>query len=337
MKARLAASLWALGALCLSASPLFAAGAPKAATSTAQALSAAKELSVLRFRLSGTAHGPNVLLKDVIEGDLTEPLASLAIKPAGRPGAKVTVPRTLAQLKLKGAKNAQRLEGPDVCTLSVPTLTIPGSDLQAFADEYLAKQLSGTAGATLVPKGAAKDLETYDAPTRFSIKPNGDDLRGNVVLRLQVLQSGAGGEEREVASVPVSYVVRRQEPRVFATKAYRRGESFSSQGLALKEVDTTFDPGQGFSTIEEVEGKQARAYVAAGKALAADLVELPPLIKRGDIIRVIVKSGSVLVETSGKALRDARKGETLPIELEQSHKQVQARCVEIGVAVREAF
>ena len=334
MRRPLANSLRALGALCLLASPLRSAPVPGAPGALSPS---GKADTVLHFRLSGTAHGPNVLLKDVIEGDLAEPLASLAIKPAGRPGAKLSVPKALAQLKLKGAKNNQRLEGPDVCGLSVPALKVPGSDLQRFADDYLAQQLSGSAGVSIEPKGAARDLETYDAPTRFSIKPGGEDLRGNVVLRLQVLQSGAGGEEREVASVPVSYVVRRREPRVFAAKPYRRGESFGSEGLALKEVDTTFDQGRGFSKIEDVEGKQARAYVAAGKALAADLVELPPLIKRGDIVRVIVKSGAILVETSGKALRDARQGETLPLELEETHKQVQARCVEAGVAVREAF
>ena len=329
MKRLLAASLWALGALCLTVSPL--ASAPVALSPSAKAN------SVLRFRVSGTAHGPNVLLKDVVEGELPEPLASLAVKPAGRPGAKVSVPKALAQLKLKAGKNAQRLEGPDVSDVVVATLKVPGSDLQAFADDYLAKQLSGTAGASLEPKGSAKDLETYDAPTRFSIKPSGDDLRGNVVLRVQVLQSGAGGEEHEVASVPVSYIVRRHEPRVFVTKGYHRGETFSAMGLTLKEVDTTFDRGQGFSSIADIEGKQARTYVLSGKALTADLVELPPLIRRGDIVRLIVKSGAVMVETSGKALRDARQGETLPLELEQSHKQVQARCVEAGVAVREAF
>ncbi len=315
---------------------LAAALLPAAPADSVTALTAGAE-TVLHFKVSGTAHGRNVLLKDVIEGDLEEPLASLALKEAGQPGGKVSVARSLVQLKLRGAKNKQRLEGPDVCQLSIPTLNVPGADLQRFADDYMAKQLSGTVGATLQPQGSAKDFQTYDAPTSFNIKSAPADLRGNVVLRVQVMQSNAGGEDHEVASVPVSYLVRRKEPRVYTTKVFRHGDLFDSSGLAVRDDDTTFSQAQGFASVEEVLGKRARAYVAAGKALVTDLVELPPLIKRGDIVRVIVKSGGIIIETSGKALRDARQGETLPLELESTHKQVQARCVEAGVAVRDAF
>jgi flagella basal body P-ring formation protein FlgA len=250
----------------------------------------------------------------------------------------VDVPLALVQLKLKGnAKGAWTLHGPASCRLSVPVQVIPGAQIQSFAGDFLAAQISGTAGASLEPKGAPQDLSTYDAATRFKIVPGSQDWRGNVVLRVQVLQSGVNGEEREVASVPVSYLVRRKEPRVYSAKVLRKGDALDPGALILRDDDTTFAQGQGFASLEELSGKRARAYIPAGKAVTADLVELPPMIRRGDIVRLLVKSGGIVIETQGRALRDARKGETLPLELADSKKQVQARCVDFGVAVREAY
>ena len=296
------------------------------------------EGGALTFKISGTAHGPNVLLKDVILEALPEPMASMAVKPAGKPGGQVNVNLPLVQLKLKAfGKLAWTLSGPSVCQMTVPVQKISGDQFQHFAGDFLAAQLSGTAGATYEAKNKPQDLNTYDAPTRFKIFPGNQDWRGNVVLRVQILQPGVNGEDREVASVPVSFLVHRKEPSVYSNKALRKGDALDAKALVLHDTDTTFIQGQGFSSFEELAGKRARAYIGPGKMITADLVEMPPLIRRGDIVRLLVKSGGILIETQGKALRDARKGESLALELEGSKNQVQARCVDVGVAVREAY
>jgi flagella basal body P-ring formation protein FlgA len=298
----------------------------------------ADEPKALTLRVTATAHGPNVLLKDVIVEDLPELLGSLAVKPVGKPGATVSVPKPLVALKLRANdKTEWVLQGPAAVDVTAPAQHVPGLDLQHFAGDFLAAQLSATAGVTLEPQGIPADMEAYEAPIRLQINPTGQDWRGNVILRVQVMQAGAGGQDHEVASVPVSYMVHRRDPRVYSTRAIRKGDDLDGGVLAVKEVDTTFVQGQGFGSVEELAGKRARAYIAPNKVVTADLVELPPLIRRGDVVRVLVKSGAIVVETQGRALRDARLGETLPLELDDTHKQIQARCVEAGVAVKDAF
>jgi flagella basal body P-ring formation protein FlgA len=303
-----------------------------------RAAAVVSDAQVLTLRVTGTAHGPNVLMKDVIVEDLPEPLASVALKASGRPGGTVSVARFLAQVKLRGEQGqAWSVQGPNECQLSVPVQRIPGAQLQEFAGDFLAAQLSGTAGVSIEAQGVPLDLNTYEAPTRFTIKPGTQDWRGNVVLLVRVMQPGPGDADKEVASVPVSYLVKRQEPRVYAVRALRRGDPLDPEALTVRQDDTTFQQGQGFSSGDELVGKRARAYIAAGREITADLVELPPAIRRGDIVRLLVKSGGIVVETQGKAQRDARVGETLPLEVEGTNSQVQARCVDVDVAVREAY
>ena len=64
-----------------------------ALASLSPAFSRADEPKALTLRVTATAHGPNVLLKDVIVEDLPEQLGSLALKPVGKPGATVSVPK----------------------------------------------------------------------------------------------------------------------------------------------------------------------------------------------------------------------------------------------------
>jgi flagella basal body P-ring formation protein FlgA len=294
---------------------------------------AADEPKAATLKVSATAHGPNVLLKDVIAEELPAPLGAQVLKAVGRPGAKVTVARPFVQLKLKGG---WRLQGAESCEVSAPAVTISGAKLQAFAADFLDQQLSGTAGASVEKAALPADINVYDAPTRLDIKAPVMDWRGHVVLRVRALQPGPQGDDREAASVPVSFVVRRREARVYAAKPIRKGDALDGSSLLLREEDTTFAPGGGFDSVEKLEGKQARAYIGAGRPVTQDLVELPAAIKRGDQVRLLVKSGAVIIETTAKALRDARVGETLPLELENK-KQVQGRCVEAGIAVRDAL
>lgn len=292
--------------------------------------------AVLSLRLSATARGPNVLLGDVLDG-VSGPAALLPVKPSGMPGGSVEVPAALVALKLRRLSGGPwHLSGAAACSVSVPAQLLPGATLVEFVRDYLKERLSGTADAELKPLGAVADLRLYDAPVRLRCDPvESDALRGNVVLRVQVLQDGPDGREREAASVPVSFLVKRSEPQVVSTKTIRKGETLGAENLELRLVDTTYES-RGFSSLEAVEGKLARGYIGAGKVVTRSMVEFPPLIRRGDVVKVLVRSKTVLVETSAEALRDAREGESLPVRLLETRKHIQARCVEAGLVVYEA-
>lgn len=280
--------------------------------------------------------GPNVLLGEVVEG-LPPEAAALSVKPSGRPGTQTSVDAALVALKLRRAPGGPyQLSGTGRSLVQVAEQLIPGASLRRFAQDQLEAQLSGTAGAELKPLGGVADLKLYGAPVRLHLAPiELGQLRGNVVLRIQVLQAGPDGAERETATVPLSFLVKRSEQRLVATRAIRKGEALGAENLALREMDATYED-RGFGSLGEVEGQKARAYVGAGKALTRSMVEFPPLIRRGDAVRVLVRSGAVLVEAAGIAQRDAREGESLPVLMDSSKKTLQARCVEAGIAVHEA-
>lgn len=300
-----------------------------------RAAAPAAAIQAVSLRVSATVGGPNISAGDLVEG-LPEVARGLVIKPSGQPGARLSVDAALVALKLRRAPGAPyALSGPARCDVQVGVQVLPGDSVRKFAADYVAARLSGSAGAELKPLGAVADLKLYSAPVRLQVQPVEEgQLRGNLILRVRVMQEGEGGQEHEAASVPVSFLIKRQEQRLVATQVIRKGDLLGPDNLALRDMDATYED-RGFGSLDEVEGKAAKAYIGAGKVLSRGMVDFPPLIKRGDILRVLVRSGSVVIEASGTAMRDAREGETLPVQMSETKKLLQARCAEAGVAVYE--
>jgi flagella basal body P-ring formation protein FlgA len=286
-----------------------------------------------------TAQGPNVFLSDLIEQNLPPDVGGIAIKPSGAPGSVVDVDPVLVALKLRRAPGGPYFLKPGygLLRVPVPAQKVAGKVLLDFATAYLQAQLSGTAGVDIEPQGKVFGLNLYDAEIRFRVRPPDDHpLRGYVELRVEVLQTSANGEESVVATVPASFLIHRQEQRLFAAMAINRGDPLGPQNLGIRLMDTTFAP-DGFSDPSAVEGRIAKTFIPAGRPLETEMVDLPLAIHAGDMVRLLVRSGAIEVQTSGRAMRDARVGESLPLQIPDTGKQVQARCVDVGVAVQNAW
>jgi flagella basal body P-ring formation protein FlgA len=340
--ALLAFLLFAAGA-CLKADapalPLLSAlaGQNKQAQAAASQPLALSGTVTLRPRL--TAHGPNVTLGDLIEQGLPPDVAAIAVKPADGPGTTMDLDPALVALKLRKAPGGPYAlkSGYGPLRVDVPSQAVAGKVLLDFARGYLEAQLSGTAGVDIQPQGKVFGLTLYDAQLRFRVRPPEDHpLRGYVELRVDVLQNSASGEDKVVATVPVSFLVRRREPRMVTTQAVNRGDALGPDNVAVAVMDTTF-AADGFPDLQSIQDKVAKTYIAAGTPVDVDMVDLPLAIHVGDTVKLLVRSGAIEIEASARAVRDARVGDTLPLEITDTGKMVQARCVDMDVAVQNAW
>jgi len=325
---------WVLAAV------LAALGAKAAAQDLPSPLSAAAQAQprALAYKVSPVAHARNATLGDLLEGPLPADLAAVVVKPGLAPGHDVRVDSALVGFKLKqhGAGWVLESGSPAAVTLSVPLQHVSGADLRRFAQQFLMDQLSATAGASAEPKGPVQDLTLFDAPVRLVVRLQpGQTLRGEVALTVDVMQANGGDQDELAASVPVSFLIRRLESHLVATHPIRRGDLLSASNLALRQDDATFDP-DGIDSLDAVAGKVARTFLEEGHVLTMAMVDQPLAIQSGDVVRLLVHSGGVVVVASAKALRDARIGDSIPLLVVDSQRQVQGRCVDAGVAVTEA-
>ncbi len=105
-------------------------------------------------------------------------------------------------------------------------------------------------------------------------------------------------------------IIRR--PRIYVPiRTVSKGEVLQKRDLAQIETD---DARNGITDLTEIVGKQAAQSLSTGKAIRTAHLKQPLMIKRGETVQVVSKSGSIRVRTFFIAKRDGRLGETIPLE-----------------------
>jgi flagella basal body P-ring formation protein FlgA len=105
-------------------------------------------------------------------------------------------------------------------------------------------------------------------------------------------------------------IIRR--PKIYVpVRTVSKGEVLQEGDLAQIETD---DARNGITDPTEIVGKQAVHSLHAGKAIQAAQIKPPVMIKRGETVQVVSRSGAVRVRTFLIAKRDGRLGETIPLE-----------------------
>jgi flagella basal body P-ring formation protein FlgA len=115
---------------------------------------------------------------------------------------------------------------------------------------------------------------------------------------------------------------------VVTRKPLGRYKLITEEDVCLKKMNLAKFPSNVITRYEDVLGKRTRRTIDSNVALRPDLVELPPLIKRGDIVKIIVESEGLKVTTLGKAKEMGRRGEMIKVINVDSTKAIYARVID---------
>ncbi|MBF2052354.1 MAG: flagellar basal body P-ring formation protein FlgA [Candidatus Sericytochromatia bacterium] len=97
--------------------------------------------------------------------------------------------------------------------------------------------------------------------------------------------------------------------------------------LAARRTQLSALPPQYIRSPFRLEDYQARQDIAADTLLRMNLLKPRPLVKRGNVVRVIVQNGALRLLAQGEALESGARNETIRVKILsfQSQKVVQAR------------
>lgn len=84
---------------------------------------------------------------------------------------------------------------------------------------------------------------------------------------------------------------------------------------------------------EFIIGSLTKRAFQSGEILNQDYLDLPPVIKKGDEIRINVQTASVIISTSGKALNDAKIGESINVQRDGAKKIITGSAMEDGTVL----
>jgi flagella basal body P-ring formation protein FlgA len=119
-------------------------------------------------------------------------------------------------------------------------------------------------------------------------------------------------------------------PIVVARRPVIRGNIITAADLEVRTLEPSAkNAGRRgtFDSIEKLIGMEAKQPLQQDETVYADQVQSPVLVKRGELITVSSRSGSICVRTSAKATQDGSKGDLIQVESLGSKQKYDARVV----------
>jgi flagella basal body P-ring formation protein FlgA len=115
---------------------------------------------------------------------------------------------------------------------------------------------------------------------------------------------------------------------VVTNKPLGRYQIITEDDISLNRMNLAKVSSNALRKIDDVLGKRTRRAIDSNTPLRPDLIELPPLIKRGDIVKIIVESDGLKVTALGKAKEKGRLGEIIKVTNVDSSKAIYARVLD---------
>ncbi len=161
--------------------------------------------------------------------------------------------------------------------------------------------------------------------------PRNSSLTGSVPHSV-VLKVNEDFERR----VNLTAVVEVRVKAVVSSRPLGRYKPIEESDIELRDVDLAGLPADFISDPEAVIGKRTRRAVDARAILRPDLVELPPVVKRGDRVQIVAETAGMRITAVGEVKQKGCVGERIPVVNLGSNKVIQARVVD-GQTVRIEF
>ena len=115
---------------------------------------------------------------------------------------------------------------------------------------------------------------------------------------------------------------------VVASKMLRRYQVIDPDDITIKRINTNQLSANVITRMKEAVGKRTKRAVYPKTVLRADLVEMPPIIKRKDIVTIMAVSGNLRVTAIGEAQERGRQGQRIGVINIDSGERIYARVID---------
>jgi flagella basal body P-ring formation protein FlgA len=130
--------------------------------------------------------------------------------------------------------------------------------------------------------------------------------------------------------------VERYVDAVVAKRSLQKNQVLNESDLELKKMNSGDLPESYISSVEDVLGNKVKRNLEKGNILRTEFIEIPPVIKRSDVILMVAESNNFKIVTLGEAKENGFKGDRIKVVNLDSQKEVYAWVID-SKSVRVGF
>ncbi|MEB3298625.1 MAG: flagellar basal body P-ring formation chaperone FlgA [Candidatus Sericytochromatia bacterium] len=142
-----------------------------------------------------------------------------------------------------------------------------------------------------------------------------------VAVKLELVSS----DGRVVRSVLPRYAIEAWRDLPVVSRGLSRGAVLGSAELEVRRMPLSRVPRDVMQELGALIGAKLLRPLASGSVVVPASVDLPPVIRQGTTVRVVVRSGGLQVLGQGTALQDGRVGQFIRVLNPTSRKDFMAR------------
>jgi flagella basal body P-ring formation protein FlgA len=113
-------------------------------------------------------------------------------------------------------------------------------------------------------------------------------------------------------------------------------QPIDADDIRIKRVNLARVPSNAIMDANQVLGRRPNRNIAANCVLRNDQVELPPVIKRGDVVQVVAESSILRIEAKAMAKENGVVGDRIQVMNLRSKKIIYAQVMD-GQTVEVEF
>ncbi len=298
------------------------------------ALGSAEGRTVVRISPHAEISGDRILLSQVadIAGPnllLNNRLGSIDIGKAPLPGRKrfIESRHIVARMDQStgGLPTDIGLEFPERLEVSRKAVKIQKKKIAGIASDWVLQQVPWDLENVRVVKVQVNaDIVLPQGRISYKVQsPGALDFLSTIALSIEFF---VNGQPAKRAWVTLSLEV--VSPVVVVRRPIGRHESIRREDVTVLLQDLAKLPAGIYTDPEAVVGMRAKRTLHGNTVLREDLVELPPLVNRGDMVTIIAETGVLRITARGEVKAMGRKGERISVVNVDTRKRVLARVLD---------
>ena len=261
------------------------------------------------------------------DDELVQRLGGIVIGRAPLAGKSCRIDEGYIRIRMKQS-------GIDLCQVRMPSskeketevfrssATVPRERIEAIVVNFLRKEfLRDDTALRVTGIQVNQDVILPKGNMAYEVlPPKNTELLGRVPLSVRFYVNGA--LERKVW---VTANFEKWGEVVVTKRPLGRRHPVTDNDVELQQMDLAGLPSNVITRLEDVLGKRTRRTIDSHVALRTDHVELPPLVRRGDVVVIVAESDGLRITARGVAKERGQRGGTVRVVNLDSNKGIYAR------------
>ena len=285
------------------------------------------------FHETATVSGRRVTLGDIADispaGGRAGTLAALEVALAPAPGTdrELQAMTVIARIRNTPAASGVVWRGADRISVHRRGVRIDRERLKEIIAGFLADNMDRLPRAefrfTSIQASSEIILPTGDLT--WSVTPSRPEILGSSSFSILFKVDG-----RTVKNCTVRGHLEALAPVATATVNLKKGTVILPDQVTMsrRDIATLKDP---VLSLDKVIGMQTRRTIYSGRAIEQRHLEQPPVIRKGELVKIFAIRGPMRISTTGIAARDGRTGEIIRVKNVSSSKYVYCRVDAPGI------